>query len=904
MKSKVHFCPNQKIYASEGTTFVFTLLSKIMQVTECFDIIIVSVEIKSYDHWFELKGRLFNTHTTNNEEDFQIVKFHIAPKVDGDITYSYGRTKPLKKSVGLTFTDWLRVSQDFSSLLFAMSREEVLTKRGYGYICFPPEYSGVLTTEVRDTLNKLSSELTGVIVCNYDIADHFRLLKMDTKKIKQNMKVNEIPSYINRFLWFHPDGIIVNVRISVQEDAELIKKELIMCRDDLKLFCLMNYSMFESAGICITFLLVLLKANEETIRKVCQICTHNLVTIKDIKDGLSKFLERTKKEMRETPVNPSSEQTVKIFKTIISHVVASMAGSECESQSFLPVLRGNPEDRLSSLMLNPIQLSVLNSTTFNVKIVKGVYGAGKSIVGRALFEYYADPENHANSVNNENMINVYYVIWDPWSLLNLVIGDLEHDFMKKTKSNVNVKVVGKMELLHILGLEDGTPLLTVLQTLNSHHKDGNVYTVVDEFKSDGNDEIQSLLEEEDLCTTILVQPMMTHYVRDNVPGENECSESGHGKIFLLTEAMRTTKQVSSVLKLSQNVIEDKPTSYYLQSVVGESDVQESPNLNESAEATFQSPQVYNKVPTETKSSTLKENVDSHDLELQKSAIIELECCVQESSEHDLLDEKIELKCSFEEFKHLGHEISGSKLPTLYERPLWPNNETEIIERNDVSVAVNLNSIFSTLYKNDPNKPVTILCLNQETRHILKKSLSLLSDKNHKEISVVDINNIIEYTPFLDGYTHYPSEKDKEKVYAKFKAIQSHIFVTDIMAFRGLDCQNLIILIDRNQHQGRQFLAECIGRCTTNQLYMVHVTKERDEGQVNKQTIHHIIEELKMEKIIDTMQVSVLEKDFSVWKTIARTHEAEVYESEGPDMRHQVARNKYANFSFSCYTHFL
>ena len=225
-----------------------------------------------------------------------------------------------------------------------------------------------------------------------------------------------------------------------------------MCRDDLKLFCLMNYSMFESAGICITFLLVLLKAKEEIIRTVCQICTNNLVTIKDINDGLSRFLERIKKEKLETGVDPSSKQTVKIFKAVISQVVASMAGSQNKSQSFLPVLRGNPQDRLSSLMLNPRQLSVINSSC-KVKIVKGVYGGGKSIVGRALFEYYAD------SVNHKNMIHVYYVIWDPWSLLHLVIGDLEEDFMKKTKSNV--KVVGKIELLQMLGLEDGTPLLTV-----------------------------------------------------------------------------------------------------------------------------------------------------------------------------------------------------------------------------------------------------------------------------------------------------------------------------------------------------------------------------------------------------------------------------------------------------------
>ena len=710
---------------------------------------------------------------------------------------------------------------------------------------------------------------------------------MDIEEIKQERKVKKIPNYQNRFLWFHPDGIIVNVRISVQEDAKLIEEELIMCRDDLKLFSLMNYSMFKSAGICITFLLVLLKANEKTIRTVCQIYTHNMVTIKDIKDGLSKFFERVNKEKRETAVDPS-EQTVIIFKTIISQVVASMAGSKCKSQRFLPVLGGNPQDKISSLMLNPRQLSVINSSC-NVKIVKGVYGAGKSIVGRVLFEY------HADSVNHQNNINVYCVDWDPWSLFSLVIGDMEEAFMKKTKSNL--KVVGKIELLEMLDIEDfDTPLLTVLQSLNSYHKDENVYTIIDEFKSDGNEEVQSLLEEKDLYTTVLIQPMMTRYVRDNMPRENECSESKYGKIFFLTEAMRTTKQVSSVLKVSQDVIEEKPTSYYLQSVVGESDVQESPNLNESAEARLQSPPVYNKVTTETNSSMMKENMDSHDLKSHKSATIELECCVQQLSEHDFLDERVVLECSFQKFEHLEHEILCSKLPMFYECPLWPNNETKIIKRNDINVAVNLKSIFATLKKNNPNQPVTILC-NQATRNILKKSLSLLSDNNHKEISVVDTENIIQYTPFLDNPNHYPSQEYKEEVYAKFKAIQSHIFVTDIMAFRGLECKNLIILIDRNQHQGRQFLAECVARCTTNQLYMVDVTKEMDESQVDKQTLQHIIEALKVEKKIDTKQVSVLENDFSVWKTIARTHEGGAYESEGSDLRHLVDWDKYANFLF-------
>ena len=125
-----------------------------------------------------------------------------------------------------------------------------------------------------------------------------------------------------------------------------------------------------------------------------------------------------------------------------------------------------------------------------------------------------------------------------------------------------------------------------------------------------------------------------------------------------------------------------------------------------------------------------------------------------------------------------------------------------------------------------------------------------------------------------------------------------------MAFRGLECQNLIILIDRNQHQGRQFLAECIARCTTNQLYMVDVTNHIDERQVDKQTLHHIIEALKVEKKIDTKQVSVLENDLCIWKKIARTHEEGPYKSEGSDLRHLIAWDKYAKkISFTSYSIF-
>ena len=48
------------------------------------------------------------------------------------------------------------------------------------------------------------------------------------------------------------------------------------------------------------------------------------------------------------------------------------------------------------------------------------------------------------------------------------------------------------------------------------------------------------------------------------------------------------------------------------------------------------------------------------------------------------------------FKNL--KIWGMKSWVLNSQRLWPNNETEVIKRNDINVAVNLKSIFATLDK--------------------------------------------------------------------------------------------------------------------------------------------------------------------------------------------------------------
>ena len=813
-------------------------------------------------------------HTEENEEDLQFLKSHMPFEVIGEIEYCYGRTNPIKAKCQ-SFNEWSNLTQQFSKLIFAMSREDVLTKQNQGYICFPPEYCDVLSKEVRQTLKLLSNELTGVVICNYNTTTNLSMFNCDIPKELKKLKVKVIPDHNNRILWFHPDGIIINVRITSKDNVTAIEKELINSRDDLKLFYLMNNSILRATGICITSLLVALDASEETIQEVCEPCVNNIVNATKIQNKcVSLFLDNTRQKKRKAGITSTFRNITITFKDIISQIVASMAGSKSDSQGFLPVLGGSPEDKLASLMLNPKQLAVLRSQS-KIKIVKGVYGGGKSIVGRVLFEY------HAAIYEYQLINNVYYIVWDRWSLLSLMVKDLEETFRTKVRSNI--KVMGKIQLLEMLEIEDvDASLQTVLHALETYHDGESVYTVIDEFQPVDEEELHSLLKEKNISATVLVQPMRTHCVGDNkVSADN--TDGYDDKIFYLTETMRTTESVSNVLKISQNVLEQEPTIYYKKGATLKSEMPEDTNANES-------------FSVDPPTGPVNENLITANAKRGQQSVrsIPLIDCIQRPSQNHEFYGKVALECSYQKFEHLGHKICEFKLPIYFEWPVWPYNEKELSRRSDINVAVNLNKIFKSLHKNAPGKKVTVLC-NIATKKIVIKSLSILSEEKHQVIFALSKNKIIEYMPFIDKPGVYPSEKYKEETYKKFKNINDHVMVTDIRGFRGLDTPNLIVVIDRNEHQGRQLVAEIIARCTTNRLFILPANNITDT-QSNKQTLQDLVNAWKRNKIVHVKQLDVCEKELSVWKKIALHREEGNVETE-LDLSYLISWNKYVKSLF-------
>ena len=382
-----------------------------------------------------------------------------------------------KKLTVESYKEYLNTCEEYDKVLFSSSRKEIFTnEEDESFLTFPPIYSKTLDSCIEKVLDKLSEELNGVIVCNYDVVKNVELFNINSVDLRKRLGIDRLGNYMHRFLWFEQSGNIVNVRVCDSDDVESIKEQLIYCREDLKLLIYLYQADLARAGIGVTFLIVARNANEEILKEICKDCVHHVVTHGnwDNTAVLSEFwkhIERNK---------PHSKQgKLSSVRGVISRIVASMAGDRSKCQEFLPLLRGDPYDTLCSLVLTRSQLEVLQSASKG-KIVRGCYGSGKSVVGRIMFRSYAN----LSSDMLDKTIYVYYIVWDPWSLISVSIEHLEKRFIEKKKlenKNLVIKIMDIGEVLQMLNINKEVPLPYLLEQLNNHHKNDLVYSVVDEY---------------------------------------------------------------------------------------------------------------------------------------------------------------------------------------------------------------------------------------------------------------------------------------------------------------------------------------------------------------------------------------------------------------------------------------
>ena len=303
--------------------------------------------------------------------------------------------------------------------------------------------------------------------------------------------------------------------------------------------------------------------------------------------------------------------------------------------------------------------------------------------------------------------------------------------------------------------------------------------------------------------------------------------------------------------------------------------------------------------------TKKSNKTNHEQSSIKYSF-GLENCIQKHSGNESSKSKINLQFQYSEIEHLGHSIYEDKIPQFYN---WPEyNGITIDEHPTLAVAINLNSILLRFLR---SSSVVVLCSNKKKRNIVINSLKLLRPPTEKlsklekcnrdKINILSIaeEKIIQYTPFLDNPTIPPTQEEKLKVHNKLQRNQKYIMITDIRGYRGLESTNVIVLIDQNEYHGKQFIAESLSRCISNELYFVNIANKSMEecSTSNKQTLNQVIKHWESELLINTLQPLLSKQTLTIWKSIIQTSANVEYANEDDDHSNLIDWRQYVYSRF-------
>ena len=206
----------------------------------------------------------------------------------------------------------------------------------------------------------------------------------------------------------------------------------------------------------------------------------------------------------------------------------------------------------------------------------------------------------------------------------------------------------------------------------------------------------------DIHTTILVQPMETSKEDRNDPEVTD-TKSADLSFFTLTEAMRTTTNVSSILQLVQDVLEKAPTLYN-RPISADNTSSRRKNVFKKFTNLLRRKKEIDSVRNET---VKEEETIRQETSTSEGKPVNFAYPLQYHTQDDLpikSTDNIRLISHYKPIKHLGSGICPHSLPIFYE---WPTFDGKVIE-DQFGPHVVLNEIFLNFQKQSRSTSVIIL----------------------------------------------------------------------------------------------------------------------------------------------------------------------------------------------------
>ena len=750
----------------------------------------------------------------------------------------------------LKLSDWTKESASYFDRFFA----KILNDNDI--ICIPQH--GPHEDVVMRVLKEWCLMGKALVVQNFNLSKHFELLKHPKCGFMSfRNKITQCSCYL--VYSFNENIILYLCRDKGDNTSKNLEEQMSHCMSDVLLLVNLYEDELKLSGVKIVGLVI---SNSETqnFKLKCELCKKFVIPLKAFQSP-STFRSWLEKFTKWFGISESNlyQQDRNSFSLFCTKILSLMACTKCE---YLPNFTANVTSQLKQacLLLNPEQMEILYSPC-NFVILKGNFGTGKTIILQKKMEDLAQKLTEKQTI--------YYINYDGKS--NSLID------IKRSIEYISHKKSSKIKIREN---NDGLKMSGIFQSITNEVGQGikSVHVFIDEYNSEDltRNEVdllkKNLQEEHFKGSVIFIASQAIEKVRiDKFQYTSESLKSeGHlfhelediFRIEQLSYAMRTTVQVNVVMELLQELLQNKKNEFiHFESLVSVNPTgvtslnvpKTSPAVDfvdgESTKSLFISAE--NKSDGQTQSNNtmgLRQNLKNHKSQFANSQLLsskiptvsnsspvgnktsdaldsnskrndvvfannannsmidgdDLDLAFKEASKFQVNDEE-----STNEFKtttnytYISHSEVGHKIESLKPKVFLPHHSNNAFE-NIASYSAFLNSLDIC------QKRFVIIHFEQSPPSILIQALN---------VTFKSVNLTFQVSLNVQDFI---SKKN------------NYILVTNFRHVRGMEFENVIVVVNSEEYFLKHYLPEAIARCKSNlSLIMLEGRSLRKEEETAK-----------------------------------------------------------------------
>ena len=707
------------------------------------------------------------------------------------------------------------------------------SKRVSDVICVPQKGDNVVEILKKwCEVTKKKNRRGALIVQNFNLLEHFNFL--NATKYISGMPRSEGKPHSIYLVYNHSKHVILYLRTALADRKrnENLRKDIDMCRSDINLLVSLYQDELKSSGVKIVGL-VITKSETQTFQLSCECCKIFVISRK-IFDKLPIFLKWWEKfELWiDIPETNLSEVNPETYTKFIMKILSLMACTKC---TYLPNFTKSTTSQIEQtcLLLNPEQMDIIYSP-YNFLILKGNFGTGKSIIIQKKLE------NIANLLQKNEII--YFVNYNPKS--NARIGF--ESFIRKNIYSENlckIKIIGNKMNLKLSGIFD------MVMEKNESPGVKSVHLFIDEYNGEDLTMREVQLVKEKLQGTslfknsvvfIAVQPIEKERI-DSFEHSHETYRSKVNRfqeledifqIEELTYVMRTTVQINCLVELAQDFLETKQNEFIHPNTYDTELAPLSISNSGSRNTDLQNPRkesfgileydsnILGNTSESTESNTVT-TISETRKTIEVKGLVDLDEAFKEVAQSNMKLKRISKSKTVSSYKYMKESKIGHQIESLTPK------------------------VFRFSPFKDDFKDTISLAAVLDVVDIDQRKTVILHFEQKPPLNLV---NALDFYPYSVTF-------DVEAFF--HKKSQVSVLVTNFLYIRGMEFENVIIVINSSEYYLRHYFPEAITRCTKSLSIIV----VEDNNLSKKDSLNEVITlwENQLPAVVEKWAVEQCEK---------------------------------------------